>query len=128
MDQYRCCACRKWKENEWVCLEYADDMLLISDNMDVLEMMLQDMHESCSEMGLTISTKKSKLMAVLSSLGADNPQQLPRHVQIQLLSDPVPVVSDFEDLRSIITSDCDMDKEIDSLITRALRCFAGILV
>ena len=49
-------------------LEYADDMLLISDNMDKLEMMLQDMHESCSEMGLTISTKKSKLMAVLPSL------------------------------------------------------------
>ena len=67
-------------------LEYADDMLLISDNMDELEMMLQDMNESCSEMGLTTSTKKSKIMAVLPSLGADNPQQLPRPVQIQLLS------------------------------------------
>ena len=87
-------------------LEYADDMCLISDNMDELEMMLQDMNESCSEMGLTISTKKSKIMAVLPSLGADNPQQLPRPVQIQLLSDPVSVVSDFEYLGSIITSDC----------------------
>ena len=102
-------------------LEYADDMLLISDNMEELEMMLQDTNESCSEMGLTISTKKSKIMAVLPSLGADN-QQLPRPVQIQLLSDPVSVVSDFEDLRSIITADCDMDKEIDSQISKASRC------
>ena len=73
-------------------LENADDMCLISDNMDELEMMLQDMNESCSEMGLTISTKKSKIMAVLPSLGADNPQQLPRPVQIQLLSDPVSAI------------------------------------
>ena len=90
-------------------LEYADDMCLISDNMDELEMMLQDMNESCSEMGLTISTKKSKIMAVLFSLRADNPQQLPQPVQIQLLSDPVSVVSDFQYLGSIITSDCNMD-------------------
>ena len=104
-------------------LEYADDMLLISDNMDELELMLQDMNEICSEMGLTISTNKSKIMAVLPSLGADNPQQLLRPVQIQLLSDPV---SDFEDLRSIITSDCDMDKEIDSRISKASRCFGSL--
>ena len=106
-----------------VDLEYAYDMCLISDNMDELEMMLQDMNESCSEMGLTISTKKSNIMAVLPSLGADNPQQLPRPVQIQLLSDPVSVVSDFEYLGSIITSDCNMDKEIDSRISKASRCF-----
>ena len=107
-------------------LQYTDDTCLISDNMDELEMMLQDMNESCSEMGLTISTKKTKTMAVLPSLGADNPQQLPRPVQIQLLSDAVSVVSDFEYLGSIITSDCNMDKEIDSRISKTSRCFGSL--
>ena len=45
-------------------LEYADDMCLISDSMDELEEMLQNLDESCNEMGLTISTRKMKIMAV----------------------------------------------------------------
>ena len=65
------------------------------------------MNESCSVMGLTISTKKPKIMAVLPSLGAENPHhQVPRPVQIQLLSDPVLVVVEFEYLGSIISFDC----------------------
>lgn len=75
-------------------LEYADDMCLISDSMDKLEMMLQDMNEACSKMGLTISTKKMKLMGfVLPSFGA---HQVPRLMQLLLMSDPVSVISDFK--------------------------------
>ena len=43
-------------------LEYADDMCLISDSMDELEEMLQDLDESCNKMGLTISAQLYILM------------------------------------------------------------------
>ena len=56
-------------------LEYADDMCLISDSMDELEEMLRDLDKSCNEMGLTISTRKSKIMAV-----THNQKQSPRQV------------------------------------------------
>ena len=48
-------------------LEYADDMALISDSMDMLEKVLRAMEVSCSEMGLTISSKKTKILAVHSA-------------------------------------------------------------
>ena len=54
---------------------YADDMCLISDSMDELEEMLQDLDESCNEMGFTISTRKSKIMAV-----TNDQKQSPRQV------------------------------------------------
>ena len=44
--------------------EYADDMALISDVMDMLEEVLRTMEVSCSEMGLTISSRKTKILAV----------------------------------------------------------------
>ena len=75
-------------------------------------------------MGLTISTKKSKIMAVLPSLGAHYAHQLPKPVPV--LSDLLSVVSDFEYQGSIITSDCNMDKEIDSGISKSSRCFRSL--
>ena len=45
-------------------LEYADDMTLVSDSMDVLEEVLRTLHTTCSGMGLSISCKKSKILAV----------------------------------------------------------------
>ena len=45
-------------------LEYADDMCLIIYTIDEWEGMLQDLVESCSEMGLTISMWNTKNMAI----------------------------------------------------------------
>ena len=56
-------------------LEYADDMALISDSMDILKEVLRAMEVSCFEMGLTISSKKTKIFAVHS---AGRPSQSPR--------------------------------------------------
>lgn len=39
-------------------LDYADDMALISDLMNLVE------EVSCSEMGLTISSEKTKILAI----------------------------------------------------------------
>jgi len=45
-------------------LEYADDMTLVSDSMDVLEELLRILHTTCLGMGLSISCKKFKILAV----------------------------------------------------------------
>ena len=45
-------------------LEHADDMTLVSDSIDVLEEVLKTLHTTCSGIGLSISCKKSKILAV----------------------------------------------------------------
>lgn len=67
------------------------------------------MKVSCSEMGLTISSKKTKILAICP---ADRPSQPLRDVLLQLANDPVLVVEDFEYLGSTISADCSLDKEI----------------
>ena len=94
-------------------LEYADDMCLISDSMDELEEMLQDLDESCNEMGLTISTQKTKIMTK-----AQDQKQPPREVQLQLADEPVDVVEEFEYLRNIVMSNCELDREISVRIRK----------
>ena len=49
-------------------LEYADDLALISDSMDILKEVLQAMEVSCFEMGLTISSKKTKIYLLFTQL------------------------------------------------------------
>ena len=46
-------------------LEYADDMTLASDSMDVLEEVLRTLHTTCFGMGLSISCKKFLLRSKL---------------------------------------------------------------
>ena len=87
-------------------LDYADDMCLVSNSMDKLEEMSMDMDESCSEMGLTISARKTKIMAVLPTPQAGQQQEQPRQVQLQRTDDTVDVVEEFEYLGSTIASDC----------------------
>ena len=70
-------------------LEYADDMALISDSMNLLEELMQAMEVSCSEMGLTISSTKSKILAVRQT---DRPSQLPRVVLLRPSIELVSVV------------------------------------
>ena len=93
-------------------LDYADDMCLISDSMDKLEEMLIDMDES--ETGLTISARKTKIMAVLPTPQAGQQQEQPRQVQLQRTDDTVDVVEEFECLRSTVASDCRLDKEVST--------------
>ena len=106
-------------------LEYADDMCLISGSMDKLEEMLQDLDESCNEIGLTINTRKTKIMAV-----AQDQKPSPRQVQLQLADEHVDVVEEFEYFGSIVMSDCELDREINVRIRKAsssFRSLCGIL-
>ena len=106
--------------------EYADDMCLISVSMDELEEMLQDLDESCNEMGLTISARKTKIMAV----GAEQQHEAPREVQLQRAGEPVGIVDEFEYLGSTVVTGCGLDTEISMRIRKAsnsFRCLSRIL-
>ena len=70
-------------------LEYADDVALISSSIDALEGVMQAMEIDCSEMGLTISSKKKKILAVAP---AYRPLQPPRGVLLRPVDDPISVV------------------------------------
>ena len=43
-------------------LEYADDMVIVSDSMDILEEVLWSVNDICSGAGLSISSKKTKIL------------------------------------------------------------------
>ena len=62
-------------------LEYADDMCIVSDSMRVLQEMIQDMNSCCSDMGLIISSKKTKVLAVCSEHN-EIPQQVFYHQEV----------------------------------------------
>ena len=49
-------------------LEYADDRALVSDSMDALEEVLRALDAVCSGLGLSISSKKTKILAILPSI------------------------------------------------------------
>ena len=104
-------------------LEYADDMVLVSVSMDALEELLHAMEASCCEMGLTISTRKTKILAIRPAV---NPSQPPREVLLRPIDDPVSVVEDFEYLGSAVSADCSLDKEISSRISKASRSFNSL--
>ena len=75
-------------------LEYAHDMALISDSMG---------------MGLTISSKKTKILAVHT---AGRPSQSPRDILLRPSDEPISVVESFEYLGSTISAVYSLDREV----------------
>ena len=69
-------------------LEYADDMVIVSDSMDALEEVLRSVNSVCSGAGLSISTKKTKILAIRPSTSFGIP---PRPVQLNQNEEPVEV-------------------------------------
>ena len=104
-------------------LEYADDMALVSDSMDALEEILKCLDGACSNLGLTISSKKSKILAVLPPTSSS---VQPRDVYLKRDEEPVAVVEEFEYLGSIISQDCTLDREISMRINKASRTFGSL--
>lgn len=80
---------------------------------------MHSLHDACTELGLSISTKKTKILAVL-------PHQhlLPQQVSLQLDGEPVTVV-EWGYLGSTVTSTCPLDKEVDFRISKASRSFTS---
>ena len=103
-------------------LEYADDMALVSSSYEDLKAMLCSLEDRCSDLGLTISCKKSKLLAVLPSRSAQEPSPM----QLRPGSEPIEVVKSFEYLGSIVTADCSADDEISKRICKASNAFHSL--
>ena len=104
-------------------LEYADDMALVSDSMDALEEVLRSLDAVCSGIGLSISSKKTMILAVQpsNSLCAH-----PRPVHLKPGEEPVAIVEEFQYLGSTISQDCTLDREISVRISEAGRIFSSL--
>ena len=70
-------------------LEYANDMALVSDSMDALEEALRSLDAVCSGVGLSISSKKTKIHAICPSISLGAP---PGVVHLNSKEEPVAVV------------------------------------
>ena len=69
-------------------------MTLVAASWEDLKVMLQSLNEKCQEMGLTISTKKTKTMAVLPPENTEGEQsQKPESIKLHHSSDPIEVYS-----------------------------------
>jgi len=105
-------------------LEYADDMVLVSDSMGLLEEILRTLHSTCSGMGLSINTKKTKILAMCPSSSQTGSQ--PRPVLLSPDSCPVEVVDHFEYLGSTVAQDCTLDREVNMRISKASYTFRSL--
>ena len=95
------------------------NMMLVSDSIDVIEEVLRTLHTTSSGMGLSISCKKSKILAVC-------PTNSTRYnVELSDCSgeEPVAVVEDFQYLGCTISHDCSLDREFSKRISKASQTF-----
>ena len=91
-------------------MEYADDMALVCDSMNALEQVLRALDGLCGGMGLSISARKMKILAVHPVNCCSAP---PRAVMLGEEQEPVEVVLEFEHLGSTISQDFSLDVEVN---------------
>ena len=104
----------------WIML-YADDVSLVCDDAEKLRAAVTVMDAHSCVGGLTISTKKTKVLVA----GRDAAAQAAGAV-ITLRGDQLEVVSQFKYLGSIFTSDCTLDAEIHHWVAAANSAFQRI--
>lgn len=90
----------------WI-LMYADDISLACDTAEKLRVAVTTMDATFLRWGLTISTKKTKVLVVGMNAAAQAAESV-----ITLRGDQLEVVSQFEYLGSVFNSDCTLDAEI----------------
>ena len=103
-------------------LEYADDVVLVANSWEDLQALLTSLDQHCQSMGVTISARKTKSMAVLP----DGQWQLPVPIQLRGSSDPVKVASSFTYLGSVLADYCSLDAEVSARISRASQAFRSL--
>ena len=103
-------------------LEYADDMALLCNSWDDMTVMLRGLEGCFRDVGLTISCSKTKIMAVLP----DGTSQPPEPISLRPGEVPVEVVSNFQYLGSVVSSDCSPTAEVESRIAKASQAFRSL--
>ena len=101
----------------WI-LMYADDISLACDTAEKLRVAVTTIDARFLRWGLTISTKKTKVLVV----GRNSAAQAAESV-ITLRGDQLEVVSQFAYLGSVFTSDCTFDAEMTYRVTAANSAF-----
>ena len=100
-------------------LEYADDMALLCNSWDDMTIMLRGLEGCFRDVGLTISCSRTKIMVVLP----DGTLQPPEPISLRPGKVPVEVVSNFQYLGSVVSSDCSPTAEVESRIAKASQAF-----
>ena len=111
-----------WKDNglningrKLTHLRFADDIILISHNTEELQEMLDQMNYHCSQYGLKINTKKTKVI-VNTSATTNTP--------ITLDSSQLESVEEYIYLGQTIRADKNMDNEISRRIRNSWIAFS----
>ena len=102
-------------------LAYTNSIALLADSKSNLEDMLRSLDSTCTALGPTVSTSKTKLMTVLI------PGQTDPAVPVALHSSEadVQVIDTFAYLGCLVTDDCNVDAEVNSCIEKALGASLG---
>lgn len=96
-------------------LRYADDTLVMAENIEDLQKLLTMVNRASEEMGLNINVSKTKFM-IFSRSSHEN-------VQLELNLKPIERVRKFKYLGSYITEDLNPDTEIKCRIEAARTAF-----
>ena len=83
------------------------------------------MNSVCSSGGLSINSKKNKILAVVPS-PSPSPCPQPHSVSLKPEEQPVAVVEEFEYLGSTITKDRTLDIEVNMRISKASQTFGSL--
>ena len=103
-------------------MAYADDMVLLADSNSDLEEMLRSFDSTCSSMGLTVSTAKTKVLAFLPSGQIEPAIPLTLHPG----ESDVLVVDTFAYLGCLVEKNCSIDAEVNFHIEKASRAFSSL--
>ena len=96
---------------------FADDAAIVASSEQALQSLVDQFAKSCSEFGLTISIKKTEVLAQ----GVETPPS------ITLNGELLNVVNDFTYLGSTVADDLSLDKELNRRIGRACNTFAKLV-
>ena len=103
------------------CLAYADDIDVITEDVEDTKNIVTEFKEKAEKVGLTINEEKTKIMELTR-----NPQlQVQSHINISNMN--IEVVDKFKYLGMMITTDGNMKEEIDARIGAASRCYFSLL-
>ena len=103
-------------------LEYVDDMALVSSSWSDLEAMIRSLNYQCNAIGVTISCKKTKTLAVLPSPSCQQPEP----ILLNPGADPMEPVATFQYFGSTVSQGCNTGAEVTSRIVKASQAFGSL--
>ena len=98
------------------CLLFADDAILLSTSAEGLQRQLDNLEKYCEEWGLTVNTKKTKIM-VFNSGGR------PKSLHLKYGTVQLECVSEYKYLGVLFTSSGVFTKATENLYHRGLKAF-----